>query len=165
MNGDGTDEIWVYSQEDHHLLGYMGGPDLRDGDVIDNESFDIRYDYSSSAPDMTMLGPVGDFSGDGVSEMAAGYSTESTSTGGQMWLFSSEYTSGVFDADEDAMVLLKADDDDGNTNYGTIIQRGEVDIDGDGDADLIGADPGWYEPKSTWTATGSAYIYLSPLIE
>ncbi len=148
LDGDGAAEVWVVEegQEQRWLYVMAGGTDFRSGGVDPEEVSIATYQIASSDPSPIALRQIGDWTGDGVSEMAMGLENSSTKAG-QVWIYSSEVLDFDLDADQDALGVIEGEDDEDEGYYqeafGARISSRPGDLDGNGNPDLVVGDYLW----------------------
>lgn len=158
LNGDGFDELMVYSDSDS-AMGVWYGSSTFSADVSSAEMDDADQWIDIGQPDWVRN--VGDMNGDGNDEVA--------------WAINSSATDSVFfldvvgGADEvianDALASIATGADQGSSSFGSSIVTGK-DLDGDGQGDLIIGDPGFlYDLDGDGTdedGVGSLHVFYLP---
>jgi hypothetical protein len=108
--------------------------------------------------------PVGDFTGDGVSEWGVGM--EADSDPGNLLIWSSENQTAGLDSTSDAFGDITGEYDTDlafyNVNYAASLSPRPGDLNGDGAQDLVVGDYGWGN-TSTSANKGTVYISFSGL--
>lgn len=148
-DGDGDAELWVYNAG-AAVVVFPGSPDL--GPAMDPASAVVSYDWGASTGDGESIRRIGDWSGDGVSEMAVGRESGGL---GAVEIFSSEIHAGALDRDDDAFADIGGSSDSGSGAFGYAIAPTPADVDGDGDMDTVIGDP------EVAGYAGSAYVFLN----
>lgn len=150
MDGDGAAELWVFNPGTNSLYVIPGGDDLRNGNVDADAAATHIYTVSSSNPWPNGIRPMGDWDGDGVQEMGVGmrHSPIATSSGGQLWVFSSQQDPGEYSVNQ-IYSQIEGDTDLGNQYYAERISGFMGDINGDGALDFVAGDNGWDELDSS----------------
>lgn len=161
MDGDGDNELWVMNPGKLGLYVLEGGTSMQVGNLDVEEDAFIKYTWRESDPLPTSIRSIGDWSGDGVAEVAVGVGTGSSGAG-EVWVFSSEDGEGEFaSADAWAMAEGQNDPEEGlhQVAFGRTIGDRAADYDGDGKYDFVVSDHRWGDGAG---ATGTAgRVYLS----
>ena len=163
-NGDGKDEFWgFFTQSDDSFTGvyiFDGDSAWKDGGVDLNPNDDASYFFVTGAS----FGPVGEFrdvgdwDGDGVSEVGVGFSPtpQSSYSAGRVWIISSQTPSGLNYTSNDVAAVIIGDEEYGQYSYGNILPSRPGDLNNDGLTDWISAD--WGYTGAINGATGSTDI-------
>lgn len=157
LNGDGAQELWIYSSGGSALYEVLGGPSRRA--AFDPESSaTITYTWGSSSPDVDQIRNVGDWTGDGLDDIFV-VSEDAAGSYGRSEMFSSDVAPGTYleRTEMSASLLGTSDDDNANLGYGQSAVSG--DIDGDGDMDIVTGDPDF------GSGAGRAYVFLNSPVE
>ena len=115
----------------------------------------VTYTWGSSSPEVDQVRDIGDWTGDGISDIFV-VSEDASGSYGRSELFdSADWNGGTFAerADLAASLLGTSADTNGNLGYGQSATAG--DIDGDGDMDIASGDPDYD------TYSGMAYVFLN----
>jgi hypothetical protein len=163
-NGDGMDEFWAFfSQSDSDFTGiyvFDGSADWRNGADL-NPNSDASYFIvtgSSTAPVATFR-PVGDWDGDGVSEVGVAFgSTSSGSSAGNAWMVSSQMGPGLSYNQNDLLATVNGDDEYGQVAYGNVLSVVPGDINDDGLSDWIASDWGYLGNGGNATNMGGVFL-------
>ena len=150
MDGDGAAELWVFNPGTNSLYVIPGGDDLRTGGFDADAVATHVYAVNSSNPWPNGIRPIGDWDGDGIQEVAAGMrnSPIATSSGGQIWVFSSQDDPGEYSVNQ-IHSQIEGDTDLGNELYGAKLPGMMGDFNGDGALDFVAGDYGWDELDSS----------------
>jgi hypothetical protein len=162
LDGDGDGELWTYNAGQTSVTMVKGGTDLRTGSHDPATKAAVTYTTSSSAPELEVFGLIGDWSGDGISEVAFGAEASSSVTKGGLFVYDSELTSGGGSYDDDALASFVGDSASGSVYYGDSLSGRPGDLDGDGKPELVIGDPGWADPAGTKTVVGATTIHRHP---
>ena len=141
VDGDGDVEVWSYSPGYSSIFMVDGGTDLEIA-PIDVEDATYTYELGSSDPAAVTLRTIGDWDGDGISEVASGQEAASSS-GGTVYVFSSQQEAGTYTASKHSFGVISGDIDSDQAEYGFAISAIPGDIDGDGTVDFLVGDPGY----------------------
>jgi len=150
-NGDGRAELWAFHSDDG-LYVYDGRAGRASLDTTADAS--VVYTWHSSSVDPTTLRRIGDWTGDGVSEIAAFMDDGSL---GEVDVFSSELRSGTWLQRDARLADLSGSSDEGNGNLGYGFGALPADVDRDGDMDVAIGDPEWNYPQ------GKVYVFENSL--
>ena len=163
-NGDGLDEFWAFfSQSDSSFTGiyvFDGSADWRNGADLDPNS-DASYFIvtgASTAPVATFR-PVGDWDGDGLSEVGIAFgSTSAGTSAGNAWMVSSQMGPGLDYSQNDLMATINGDDEYGQAKYGNVLSVTPADLNDDGLSDWVASDWGYLGASGTATNLGAVYL-------
>lgn len=160
MDGDGDNELWVMNPGKLGLYVLEGGTGMRVGNLDVEEDAMTTYTWRDSDPLPTSIRSIGDWSGDGVAEIAVGVGAGSSGAG-EVWVFSSEDGEGEFSS-SDAWATAEGqnDADEGTYQvaYGKTIGDRAADYDGDGKYDFVVSDYLWGDSASSTANTGRVYL-------
>jgi hypothetical protein len=159
--GDGTAEVWMYSQSTTDMYLLAGDDTLRDGAVDVAASYLALYHFDSFTNDPDELRDVGDLDGlaGGMHEMAVSISAAtSTVVPGQVYILGPDLGFGeVPDSVETlAQATFWGDEAGAAEEYGATISGRAADVTGAGGTyrtDIVVADPG-YDSNA-----GAVYVY------
>jgi hypothetical protein len=157
LNGDGAQELWIYSSGGSALYEVLGGPSRRAA-FDPASSATITYTWGSSSPDVDQIRNVGDWTGDGLDDIFV-VAEDAAGSYGRSEMFSSELAGGTY-LERSAMtasLLGTSADDNANLGYGQSAVSG--DVDGDGDMDIVTGDPDY------GSGAGRAYVFLNSPVE
>jgi hypothetical protein len=141
VDGDGADEFLVYSEEDSKAYFFLGGSYLHDGTLDLIGQSQAVLDLSAYAGTLTRVVNAGDWSGDGVDDIALGMGKDAGSEKGRVIVLERFAWEGTFDPAEEAVVMFTGGSDFGELGAG--LSAYNADLNGDGAADLALGDPGF----------------------
>lgn len=155
-DGDGDAEIWAYYQGEG-LYIFEGRPRAQLSAMSTADAV-VFYDWTSSSTDAEMIRQMGDWSGDGYTDMIV-FFEDGSSTNGVSEVFVSDNRSGTITQKNGRVGTLEGDSDYTNGNVGYGMSPFPGDIEGDGDPDLVVGDPDFNSSE------GEAYVLLNRQIE
>ena len=162
-NGDGMDEVWVfYPGTNGTYTGIYVIPGSPDLEGYTYHTRDVYSHYISTRPSNPISGfqNVGDWNGDGVSDMGVSFaqsSFDSSSDGGKAWLLSSDLAPGDHSG-SDVAANIQGDDEQHQSKYGNSIVSRPTDLNGDGLIDWIASDWGYMGSGGSANNMGAIYI-------
>jgi hypothetical protein len=146
-NGDGKDEFWTFiTQSDEDFTGvYVFDGDSAwktDGaDLNPNDDASYFFLVPNSWGPVSTFREMGDWDGDGISEVGVGFGVEDTGgTGGRVWMVSSQTPPGTQYTQQDLAAMVVGDSDYGQVNYGNVLSTVPGDLNNDGLADWLVSD-------------------------
>jgi hypothetical protein len=149
-NGDGKDEFWAFiTQSDENFTGiyvFDGNSDwkVNGADLDPNEDASYFFLVPDSWGPVANFREMGDWDGDGISEVGVGFGQESSGAdGGRVWMMSSQTPPGLMYNQQDLAAMVVGDSDYGQMNYGNILSTVPGDINNDGLADWLVSDWGY----------------------
>ncbi len=154
-DGDGDAELWVY-QPNTGLHVVEGRPRAEWPSLDTVSAAAVTYTWYSTSTDADQIRQVGDWTGDGSTEMLV-FSEDASGEYGRLTLFSSEVQSGTIDEHDGLIGEMLGDEDYGSGNLGYGTAPLGADIDGDGDSDTVIGDPDFDG------GAGEAYVLLNKL--
>ena len=145
VDGDGDDELWVYTPGRLSLDLVAGGAHLRDGGTDPADHALASYAFTESTAEPFIMRSFGDVTGDGVPEMALSLSVSGASRGAVRILDATK--TGTLDNEDDAFALIEGEKDDDisvyNAAYGHGLNQRAGDVTGDFRLDFAVGDYGW----------------------
>ncbi len=145
VDGDGDDELWVYTPGRLSLDLVEGGTHLRSTGNDPDDYLLASYAWKESGAEPNILRRFGDVTGDGVEEMALSLSVAGASQGEVRILDAT--ASGEFDGASEVFAVIKGDNDTDlgvyNGAYGFGLNQQAGDLDGDRRLDFAVGDYGW----------------------
>ncbi len=136
ISGDGYPELWISNQGDA-LYAVTGGPS-RTAQFVTADAAFVTYNWHSSSGDAELIRSIGDWTGDGLSEMAV-YLDDSGY--GAVNVFGSELNDGVYEQRDARIADISGTSDEPNGDFGNGMSAKPGDVDGDGDMDVALGDP------------------------
>jgi glycosylphosphatidylinositol phospholipase D len=163
VDGDGDDELWVYSSVDGELATFLGGASMSMvSDLTVDGAAATVLSYSSTQPEPHVIRALGDHDGDGISEVAVGHDPSGLDAG-TLWVFPGDLAAGAWDAGEAriAEIVGVSDDPHFQGAYGAALPMNTGDVDGDGIPDIAVGDPQQGDASSGMTSNmGAVYITM-----
>lgn len=153
LDGDGAQELWIYSSGGSALYEVPGGPSRRSA-FTPSSAARVTYTWGSGSADVDQIRNIGDWTGDGLDDIFV-VAEDASGSYGRSELFASETAPGTY-AERSAMtasLLGASGEDNGNLGYGQCAVPG--DIDGNGTLDILSGDPDYD------SSAGRAYVFLN----
>ncbi len=154
VDGDGDAELWVTDDERGDVHFVLGDPDLRYGTLTLPTDANATLDTGSDTDAIGGIHNVGDWTGDGVGDVAFSYFLETDKDNGLLFIMESQLWSGTYDFDDEASLLLIGGDE--GEVFSTGMPVVPTDLDGDGRMDLMVGDP-----VGGASEDGRAHIYYN----
>ncbi len=155
-DGDGDAEIWAYYQGEG-LYVFEGRPRAQLTSLSTSDAA-VFYDWASSSTDAEQIRQMGDWSGDGYTDMLV-FFEDSSSTNGVSEVFVSDNRSGTITQKNGRVGTFEGDSDYTSGNVGFGLSPSPADIQGDGDPDLVIGDPDFNG------SVGEAYVLVNRQID
>ncbi len=161
MDGDGDAELWVYNPGLATVFVLEGGTQMRIGNIEADEDHLYEYTFGDSDPKLSTMRLIGDWTGDGVGEMAVGLEP-GTGDSGEVKVFSSEDRPGSYSANADAWATMEGENDPDEGWYqnrlGASLLDRPSDFDGDGKTDFVVGDYAWGETSGPTANAGQVLL-------
>ena len=165
-NGDGMDEFWAFiTQSDEDFTGiyvFDGHADWKTNGADLDPNNDASYFFAvpNSGGPVANFREVGDWDGDGLSEVAIGFglATSAGAGSGKVWMISSQTPPGTSYNQSDLAALVVGDDEYGQENYGNILSTVPGDLNNDGKTDWIASDWGYVGNSGNSASMGAVYL-------
>jgi len=154
IDGDGDQEFVSYVINSGNLHLFEGGSDLGASVLRETDAW-ATYEFGEGSVEPTSIRLLGDWNGDGISEIGLGQSS-SGAGGGTLYVISPD-TPGNHE-DDDSFAVIEGDSDYFNANYGTNISSRPGDYNGDGIYDLVVGDYGYGDSDSSMGREGSVFV-------
>ena len=101
---------------------------------------------------------MGDWDGDGISEVGIGFGQDDSNNGsGRVWMVSSQTPEGLQYTQQDLAAMVIGDDEYGQSAYGNILSTVPGDLNNDGMSDWLVADWGYFGTNNT-TDMGALFL-------
>jgi hypothetical protein len=155
-DGDGDAELWIYNAAE--ALYVVEGGNNRHFIFDPSTAAAVTYTWGAGSQDAEMIRRVGDWDGDGVSEMLV-FLEDTTGEFGLSEMFSSTVHSGTLTEDAGMIGSLTGTSDHENANVGYGMAPMGADLDSDGDSDMVIGDP------NCLSNAGEAYVLINSLVE
>ncbi|MDP6932344.1 MAG: hypothetical protein QGG40_05480, partial [Myxococcota bacterium] len=163
IDEDGSNELWIFTAGSSELGVFYGGSHLTSGGLDLSEDADVTYSFSSADPEPVSLSLIGDWNGDGTSEIAIGLDSESSTQAGQVWIYDPTVDADIYTTDgagytasSDLLATIEGVSAEGMANYGQAVSVLPGDLDADGVIDMVVGDYGYSD------STGAVYITFGP---
>ena len=163
-NGDGKDEFWAFfTQSDDDFTGiyvFDGDSDwkVNGADLDPNDDASYFFLVPDSGGPVANFREMGDWDGDGISEVGIGFGQDdSNNGGGRVWMVSSQTPGGLQYTQQDLAAMVIGDDEYGQSTYGNVLSTVPGDLNNDGMADWLVADWGYFGTNNT-TDMGALYL-------
>ena len=163
-NGDGKDEFWAFfTQSDDDFTGiyvFDGDSDwkVNGADLDPNDDASYFFLVPDSGGPVANFREMGDWDGDGISEVGIGFGQDNSNNGsGRVWMVSSQTPGGLQYTQQDLAAMVIGDDEYGQSTYGNVLSTVPGDLNNDGMADWLVADWGYFGTNNT-TDMGALYL-------
>ena len=163
-NGDGKDEFWAFfTQSDDDFTGiyvFNGNSDwkVNGADLDPNDDASYFFLVPDSGGPVANFREMGDWDGDGISEVGIGFGQDDSNNGsGRVWMVSSQTPEGLQYTQQDLAAMVIGDDEYGQSAYGNILSTVPGDLNNDGMSDWLVADWGYFGTNNT-TDMGALFL-------